>query len=171
MHFLTSRVLAAFLLTLGAACGEKAQNPGPEGGGADASMAQPEGHGDDSATADTADTARVRSRRWDGTVRLRGGLAQAGEGFLFVNIKPEGVAMPSYSVKVALSTGQAEGDEFVVPFEITEANTMGGLVDGIDLVLEACYDSDGFVESKEGQVRHSIPVEVDQLGVEIVLEN
>lgn len=154
-----------------------AQDPPPQAEGPgpldpNASGALPAGHPPVDATGGPAGPLPDPStdHRWDGAVRLQGGLAQMGEGYLFVSIKHEGVSMPSYSVKLDVTDGRPDGQDLLVPFEITEANAMGGLVPGAaGIVLEAYFDPDGYVESKEGQVRDRIPVELDQSDVEITL--
>ena len=112
---------------------------------------------------------------WDGHVRLRGDLAADAKGFVFVNVKHPGVVIPGYSVKVAVTEGTSDGSDLLVPFALREGpgpvgNALGGLVPGAEeILLEAYTDDDGFVETKEGQVRHSIPIELGQKDLEIAL--
>lgn len=113
------------------------------------------------------------SARFAGVVRLQGELAQLKSGFVFVSIKPKGIAMPCYSRKYALADGEVEAGEAgerVLRFELDQSHSLGGLVPG-ELVAEAYFDPDGLVETKEPEiVRSSVAAQPDDEGLEIVLK-
>lgn len=109
-----------------------------------------------------------------GKVRLEGTLATRG-GYLFVTVFPEGVRMPCYSRKFDLKAKsdeiQMDGDALVVTFLIDENYSLGGLVPG-NLVIEANYDPDGIVDTREPErVATSQAVTPDATGIELVLSS
>lgn len=107
-----------------------------------------------------------------GVVRLRGDLATRDSGFVFVSVKPQGIVMPSYSRKYAYSdpaiTSAADGER-VLTFELDESHLQGGLVPG-EHVIEAMFDPDGYVDTKDGVIRRSMAVKPGDSGIEIVLD-
>ncbi len=111
--------------------------------------------------------------RFAGVVRLQGALAEKKSGFLFVSIKPKGIAMPCYSRKYSLADEElepGEGGERVLRFELDQSHSLGGLVDG-ELVAEAYFDPDGLVDTKEPEiVRASVATQPDDEGLELVLK-
>ena len=109
--------------------------------------------------------------RFAGVVRLTGPFAEMQEGYLFVSVLPEGVRMPCFSRKYELSDAVAgpDGDR-LLSFVLDRNNTMAGLVPGVDkLVLEAWFDPDGSVDTKDGAVRVTVPIEPGDTDAEVVL--
>ncbi|MEX1025775.1 MAG: hypothetical protein WD226_11950 [Planctomycetota bacterium] len=116
--------------------------------------------------------AGASTATFTGTVRLEGELAQR-EGFLFVNVMPEGVRMPCYSRKFTLAEAdpamRMDGDTLVVDFVLDQQYELGGLVSGA-LVLEAVFDPDGYVDTKEPErVVASVATEAGDEGIELTL--
>jgi hypothetical protein len=107
--------------------------------------------------------------RFSGVVRLRGALASTQEGYVMVSIKPEGIKMPVFSRKYALSEATpGEDGELRLAFQLDQDDMLGMLPPG-GLVLEARFDPDGMVESQEGVVVATVPVTLDESAAEIVL--
>jgi len=128
----------------------------------------PEGHPPigGRATVDAGDDVR-----FGGVVRLRGKLASAPEGYVFISVKPEGIRMPAFSRRYALADAEPAVDGVRrLPFDLDKTNMMGGLVPGA-LVLEARFDPDGIVESREGVVTASVPTKVGDMAAEIDLDS
>lgn len=166
----TASVLLLAVSSLAVGCG-KGPVPVEDGSAGSGSTpgVLPEGHPPlDGGTAPMA-SAQGEDVRFAGVVRLQGELATRSEGYVFVSIKPAGVRMPSYSRKYSLADASpAEDGERVLPFELDRSNLMGGLVPG-DLVLEARFDPDGFVESREGVVVATTSAAPNDTSLEIVL--
>jgi len=153
----------ALLLAFGTACG-----PAPIPVNAGRALAAPPAHSPSVGQA----TSQTVDPRFAGHIRLRGSLASLEEGFLFASVMPEGVRMPCLSRKIDLSTARIErsGNEAIVPFSLDRAHIQGGLVPG-ELVFQARFDPDGFVDTKEPEVSvATVPVQVGDMGIEIVLE-
>ncbi len=106
--------------------------------------------------------------RFAGTLRLRGELAAQREGFVMLSVKPEGVRMPCYSRKYAVAEASPEDGGLRLDFELGPESRMGKIPPG-GIVLEARFDPDGMVESKEGVVLATMPIQVGATDAEIVL--
>ena len=111
---------------------------------------------------------------FSGTVRLVGELAERSDGYVFMSVKPAGMNLPSFSRRYSLTESAAADGARLLSFELGPEHAMGGLVPGASHVVEAWFDPDGNVDSKEGGVRASVPlpqVEGDTAaGIEIVLD-
>ncbi len=106
-----------------------------------------------------------------GSVRLLGELATREDGYVFITIKPEGIMMPSYSHKYALSeAGALEDGERRLAFHVDEKDSMGGLAPTGPHVIEAWFDVDGFVDSKGDGYVVSTPVGRGGEGIELTLD-
>lgn len=146
-------------------------------GGADAATLPPghppidggQGAGSLAGTAMGMPPGGMEALRFAGVVRLSGALAASDEGFVFVSVRPAGGGMPLFSRKYAVADASLEesGDRLLA-FELDEAHTMGGVAPGV-LELEARFDPDGFVDSREGIVTVRVPVEPGATDVEVVL--
>jgi hypothetical protein len=155
---------AACLLALLAACGEPPQKiPKP-------AASLPPGH--------PSPEARVPSNpaRFGGTIALRGTLVQAREGSLFVIVRQKGSRMPALARKyeVADPVWTDRGDERVLRFSLDEANAedrmgnTGTTLEG-ELELEARFDPDGVIETKEGNQSAVVRVERGDQDVTVTL--
>ncbi|MEM7309437.1 MAG: hypothetical protein AAF682_22330 [Planctomycetota bacterium] len=146
------------LLAAAASCGSSSEPADSQGG---------EGAGEGQASpAEDAD-----GFRFTGTVQLDGDLASRKYGYVFISVKPTDVVMPSYSRKYSFEDAEvdAPGSEpRLLRFEINESHRMGGLGPG-DHVLEAWFDPDGFVETKEGGARETVPVGRGQDGIKVAV--
>jgi hypothetical protein len=108
---------------------------------------------------------------FQGVVRLQGALAERSDGFVFVSVKPSGTPMPSYSRKYSYADAEmspSAGGERKLTFELNSDHLMGGMGPG-EHVLEAWFDLDGFVDTKDGSVRNTVPVGHGGSGLEVVL--
>jgi hypothetical protein len=115
--------------------------------------------------------AKLPEAHFSGVVRLRGTFASRTDGTVFVSVKPEGLPAPLFTTRYAVVDAIAESGELVIPFELTDANAIGGLVPG-PMDIEAYLDPDGIVESKEPEtkIRQRFPVQNGASGIELVLE-
>ena len=156
-------IAACLLASLALACGEPPQKI-PK-----STTSMPEGHAAHPAVP--TDPARFA-----GQIALRGELAQAREGSLFVIVRQKGSRMPSLARKyeVADPLWVDRGTERVLRFSLDEASPedrMGGT--GIALAgeieLEARFDPDGVLETKEGNRSEVVAVERGDQEVSVVL--
>ena len=168
------------LLTLATACG---QAPVPVGEEQQQRVSEPPSEYSDAETLpDGHPTGMTHpglanggagDTTFTGAVRLEGDLAQR-TGFVFVNVKPKGARMPCYSRKFRLdatsdpSITEAEG-ALLVDFVLDKNYELGGLVDG-ELVIEAVFDPDGYVDTKEPErVVQVSSVEPGESGIALTL--
>ena len=88
-----------------------------------------------------------------------------------ISVKPAGIRMPSFSKRYELTDAEPLTDgERKLYFELDKSDMMGGLVPG-DLVLEARYDGDCAVESREDAVIETVETAVGDTSAEITLES
>lgn len=107
--------------------------------------------------------------RFAGVVRLTGAMAASDEGFVFVSVKPAGSRTPIVSRKYAVAEATlTEDGERLLAFELDEAHTMSPSAPGA-LVLEAWFDPDGYVDTREGMVTATVPIEPGASDAEVVL--
>jgi hypothetical protein len=108
-----------------------------------------------------------------GTIRLRGSLATREDGFVFVSVRPGPDGMYCYMRRYSLSDPAHRHDEAgerVIAFELNKSHTLTGLIDA-ELVLEAYFDSDGDVLTRESEpILLRVPVEPDDMEIELVLD-
>ena len=110
--------------------------------------------------------------RFAGVVRLRGELADREKGFIFVSIKPDGIPMPAFSRKYSMSdpaVGPKEDGERVLRFELDRNHSLGGMVPGA-INLEAWFDEDGYVDTKDDGVIKAVPTAANDTSIEVILE-
>ena len=120
-----------------------------------------DGHGHVAAGAPTEEA-------FGGAVRLRGALADATEGFLFVSIVKTGENMPIMLHRIELasaSVGEVENGERVIPFEFEPSPTPGGALE-----LKVQFDSDGFVGSDAATRTVRYAIERGDLAIDAVLD-
>lgn len=156
-------IAACLFANLALACGEppeKIQKSTPS---------MPAGHGSQAGVP--SDPARFA-----GQVALRGDLAQAREGSLFVIVRQKGSRMPSLARKYEVGDPVwiDRGDERVLRFALDEASPedrMGGTGIALagELELEARFDPDGVLETKEGNRSEVVAVERGEQDVSVVL--
>ena len=105
-----------------------------------------------------------------GQVLLEGTLATRPDGYVFISIKPSGQIAPSYSRKYSFMDPEVDppGEGRRLRFELSDIHRMDGFSDG-DHVLEAWFDTDGFVDTKEGGVRADVPMVRGQTDLEVQL--
>ena len=156
--------------------GANGASAGPIPGGPIDASTLPEGHPPltqeelDGGLGSGASLPSPEDVRFAGVVRLRGDLATREDGFLMISVKPEGIRMPSYSRKYALADAGPVDDagERLLRFELDQRNMMGGLLPG-ELVLEARFDEDGYVETKDDTVIVTVPTTANDTSAEILM--
>lgn len=98
-----------------------------------------------------APTDSSTTASFGGVIRLRGELASATDGFLFVSVMPAGTNSPVAFDRFALSDaalGTVEAGERVIPFSYPPTPIPAGALE-----LKVQYDVDGYVETKDGATR------------------
>ena len=134
----------------------------------------PEGHPPMGGMGGAGGEGMIMDARVSGRLVLTGALAEA-EGFVLVSVRPKGMPMPLLSYKIDLADADATVDgegRRVVPFRLDPGSTMmpfSGIPEGLELEVQARYDPDGFVETKEGVVTAVAPVQPVAEDVELVL--
>jgi hypothetical protein len=122
--------------------------------------------------------ANPHAARFAGQVALRGKLASAAEGCVFVSVwKKEDVGrahvIPNYSKRYLMTDGawSSAGDPRVLRFTIDDRDNLMGTVvpDAAELVLEARYDPDCNVDTKEGIESAQAPIRAGQTDFSIAL--
>jgi hypothetical protein len=157
------------ILSLVVACGDEPERLAP-GAKPAAASSQP--------AAPMPRDVNPHAARFAGQISLRGTLTAAKEGCVFVSVWKKGDVgkphvIPSYSKKYAMNDAgwASAGDLRVLHFTVDERdNLMGTAVpDGTELVLEARYDPDGNVDTKDGVESAQAPIRVGQTDFSIVL--
>lgn len=114
----------------------------------------------DAAQRTAADSAADLPVRFAGTVRLRGGLAHAESGSLFLFAQPPGASAPTLARKYEIGDPafSSDGDERQLRFALDERDRMGSEVVGMleEMEIEARFDPDGVLDTSEGVVRASV---------------
>jgi hypothetical protein len=112
---------------------------------------------------------------WSGEIVLRGPRAESDEGVLMVSLVSTGQRMPRMTYRISLA-GQppAVAGERRIPFLLNEGNDMlpGPLppeLEGTPLSISVRYDTDGVVETSEGDVTVATPVGWGGEGLQIVV--
>jgi hypothetical protein len=115
-----------------------------------------------------------------GRVVLKGSLAQATTGALFITLHPAGSRMPIWSYKVDLDDPAADRKGLApakdgtreLTFALNQKTTMfpGNLPQAGELELAILYDPDKSVDSKEGQVRVAVPAKPGDVGLLLELD-
>jgi hypothetical protein len=122
--------------------------------------------------------AYPHSTRFAGKITLRGKLASATEGCVFVNVwKKEEVGrahvIPSYSKRYPMNdTAWANAGELrVLRFAVDERDNLMGTVvpEAAELVLEARYDPDCNVDTKDGIESAQAPIRNGQMDFSLAL--
>ncbi|MDP6763043.1 MAG: hypothetical protein QF903_05570 [Planctomycetota bacterium] len=154
-----SRGIVPLLIALAcASCGEKPVRV--EEGGAPTQM--PQGHPEISAEPLFA-----------GAVVFEMDLKEVDSGYLFLNIRPEVHAPPLLSKRyeIATDTTRTENGYQQIVFDLSARDSMMGPVEIPEkVVLEAWYDPDGMVETKEGVSRKPMTVHRGDLSLEVRLD-
>jgi len=120
------------------------------------------------------DTAKGIPSTFTGTAVLEGALAEQ-QGVLMVSVMIVGQRMPLMSTRVDLAKAPAAVDgRRSVPFVLDPSSNMLGAglpqeAGEFPLQISVRFDSDGFVETDEGDVTVDVPVEPGASGIEVVL--
>jgi hypothetical protein len=164
-----------------AACGD-APRPAPSGAPPSADPHTAPGAGQLPANHPPLDPAAPKpdATQFAGRVVLKGALAEATTGALFVTLHPAGSRMPIWSYKVDLDDpdaakkglAPAAGGTRELTFALNQRTTMfpGNLPSAVELELAVLYDPDKSVDSKEGQVRAAVPAKPNDLGLYLELD-
>lgn len=112
-----------------------------------------------------------------GWVRLRGELADVQEGVLYLIARPVGSRIPVLTEQVRMDDHRITADEGggrSLPFVLdsTDAKAMGGgavQLPAGEMEVEARYDRDGYVDTKDDTVSDTRTAAVGATGLEFVL--
>lgn len=114
------------------------------------------------STPDTSPAASDGPARFAGRVTLKGDLATAQDGSLFLIVRVPGSRMPALTRKYEIGDPafQVVGGERVLHFSLDERDDMGGAASPMvaEMELEARFDPDGFVDTSDGVVRTTVRV-------------
>ncbi len=178
---LTPFAIVLALLSICFACGEDAPPPPPEDVPAEdpATEASDSPHwatGDEGSMlpADHDATEMPALSSWKGDVVLRGELAAATEGIIFMLVSSSDGGMTGVVRKIDVSSpdlpAAADGVRRI-PFDIDSPRGVGGFPPSVEAVeIQARFDPDGFAETSEGNVTGYVFAELTAEGLEIVLE-
>ncbi|MAF66548.1 MAG: hypothetical protein CMJ84_12940 [Planctomycetes bacterium] len=155
---LPTRILPSLLALACCACGEK---PVKVTGGGGAAPLPP-------AHVEVSDEPLFA-----GAVVFEMALKEVDSGFLFLNIRPTVHAPPLLSrrYEVATDTSLTANGYKQIVFALSARDSMMGPVEiPEEVVLEAWYDPDGMVETKEGVSRKPMTVHRGDLSLEVRLD-
>jgi hypothetical protein len=164
------RSLAATLLALAAlaACGEPPRPVVADGHEGHAHTLEGKPHPSEPATRPAPATSPVA--RFGGRVHLRGELADASEGAVFVSVVPRAGGQPILAKRFLLGGADVVrlADETVVTFALDERDNMLGKPMEREVDLKVSYRPGGFVESPEA-ARAILPVEPGDVAIDVFL--